>query len=241
MKIREEETIANIVKKDFRTAQIFNSHGLDFCCGGKKELAEACEEQGVDTQLVMSQLMLAMTDKNDEITYETMSNTELIAHIVEVHHKYIEESVPYLSQLLRKIAEVHGERHQELETVRDIFDEATDALYDHMKKEELILFPAIVDMEKAKSQDKPLPQLAFGSISNPIQAMEGEHDFEGESFKSIARLTDNFTPPDDACSTYQVAFAKLKEFVDDLHRHIHLENNILFENAVAIELEIKSS
>ncbi|WP_420583395.1 iron-sulfur cluster repair di-iron protein [Reichenbachiella sp.] len=235
MQINKQETIASIVKQDFRTAQIFSANGLDFCCGGKVPLSEACEKSGLNVDSVLEELNSLNEQQSGSISYEGWTNTQLIKHIVETHHAYIEDTVPYLFQLLSKIANVHGERHPELIQIKEIFEEATDALYDHMKKEELILFPAIENIEQAKLHNKPMPPFPFGSISNPIQAMEGEHDFEGDAFKQIAALSSNFTPPEDACNTYQVAFAKLEEFVNDLHRHIHLENNILFENVRLLE------
>ncbi|MDW3209810.1 MAG: iron-sulfur cluster repair di-iron protein [Reichenbachiella sp.] len=235
MQINKQETIANIVKQDFRAAQIFSANGLDFCCGGKVPLSEACEKSGLNVENVLEELDALKKQGDHSISYEGWTNAQLIKHIVEVHHAYIEDTVPYLFQLLDKIANVHGERHPELIQIRDIYEEATDALYDHMKKEEMILFPAIESIEQAKLNGKPMPPFPFGSISNPIQGMEGEHDFEGDAFKQIAALSSNFTPPEDACNTYQVAFAKLEEFVNDLHRHIHLENNILFENARLLE------
>lgn len=241
MNIREEDTIAEIVKSDYRTAKVFKSHGLDFCCGGKKPLNEACEENSLEVNSIIDELMESMAKPEQVVNFDSWTNTQLIKHIVEIHHSYIEDNVPYLSQLLNKIANVHGERHPELIQIRDIYDEATDALYDHMKKEEIILFPAIEAMEQAESDGRPLPPFGFGQINNPIQAMEHEHDFEGDAFKKIAALSNNFTPPADACSTYTVAFAKLKEFVDDLHRHIHLENNVLFENAKKLEAELTES
>lgn len=235
MQINKQETIGNIVKKDFRAAQIFSAHGLDFCCGGKTSLTDACEKSGLNVVKILRDLEALNEQNSDSISYDGWTNAQLIKHIVDIHHRYIEDTVPYLFQLLSKIANVHGERHPELVEIKEIFEEATDALYDHMKKEEMILFPAIESIEQAKINNKPLPPFPFGSISNPIQGMEGEHDFEGDAFKQIAVLSSNFTPPEDACSTYQVAFAKLEEFVNDLHRHIHLENNILFENAKLLE------
>ena len=238
MEINKQETIAEIVKKDYRTAQIFSSYGLDFCCGGKTPLVEACQENGVDIDQLLTELNQLDKVGSETTNVSDWTNTQLISHIVDSHHSYVENAVPYLSQLLNKIADVHGERHPELVQIREMFDEATDALYDHMKKEELILFPAIESIEKARLDNKPLPPFPFGSISNPIQGMEGEHDFEGEAFRQIATLSHNFTPPEDACNTYRVAFAKLEEFVKDLHRHIHLENNVLFENAKRLEMEL---
>lgn len=240
MHIKREDTIANIVSRDYRAAQVFNTHGLDFCCGGKVSLAQACEEKGLDTAALISQISDTLNQASSVTPYTQWTNTQLIKHIVEIHHQYVEDNVPYLSQLLNKIADVHGERHPELIEVSEIFDEATDTLYDHMKKEEIILFPAIAAFEEAKANHKSLPPMGFGSITHPIQAMEGEHEFEGDAFKKIAELTNDFTPPEDACQTYTVAFLKLKEFVADLHRHIHLENNILFENAKKLEEELAS-
>ncbi|MEP2024489.1 MAG: iron-sulfur cluster repair di-iron protein [Reichenbachiella sp.] len=238
MQINKKETIAKIVRQDYRAAQVFSANGLDFCCGGKVPLEEACEKHDLDLDVLLNELNAVINKDQVDESYESWTSTKLINHIVDVHHRYIEDTVPYLSRLLNKIAIVHGEGHPELEQIRDIFDEATDALYDHMKKEELILFPAIESIEHAKANNKQLPPFPFGSISNPIMAMEGEHDFEGDAFKQIAALSQNFTPPEDACNTYHVAFSKLQEFVSDLHRHIHLENNILFENAKRLELEL---
>ena len=154
--------------------------------------------------------------------------TDLVDHIVGVHHKYVETTIPALKFYLDKIAKVHGNNHPELLEIRDEFFKTADALTSHMKKEEFILFPYIKAMESARKNHFPLSPAHFGGIENPIAMMEEEHDTEGERFRKISALSNNYTPPSDACQTYKVAFAMLQEFENDLHTHIHLENNILF-------------
>ncbi|MGL1886469.1 MAG: iron-sulfur cluster repair di-iron protein [Reichenbachiella sp.] len=241
MQIDKNQTIAQIVRANYQSAEVFSNNNIDFCCGGKISLEEACQNAEVSLENIQTELDQLNLTNDKNIDFSSWENAKLIEHIVSNHHSYVEKTVPYLSQLVDKIAHVHGERHPELIEVKNIFDDATEALYDHMKKEELILFPAIESLEQATNNNKPLPPLAFGTINNPIDAMEHDHDFEGDSFKKIAALTNNFTPPADGCNTYQVAFLKLEEFVNDLHQHIHLENNILFENAKNMESNLQTA
>lgn len=222
-----EKKVGKIVADNFRTAKVFTGFGIDFCCKGGIKLSEACEIRGLDTETVIQEL-LPVFQTEDSTEYQGMEMGELVDHIVEVHHKYVENTIPALKFYLDKINRVHGERHPELEEIKNLFFGAADALTVHMKKEEFILFPYIKAMEEAVKNDFPLSAPHFGHIDNPITMMEEEHDTEGERFRKIAELSGGYTAPADACQTYRVAFSMLEEFENDLHTHIHLENNILF-------------
>lgn len=226
-----EQKVGKIVAENFRTARVFTLHGIDFCCGGGIRLAEACEKKGLDLNLLSQELQEAMT-WDEEVHFADFTLSQLIDHIIQVHHHYVEETLPLLKFYLEKIERVHGERHPELLEIKNEFFKAADALTVHMKKEEFILFPYIKAMENALEGNYPLSKPHFGSIENPIGMMEEDHDQEGERFKRIAELSNHFTPPADACQTYKVAFSMLQEFEEDLHTHIHLENNILFDKAI---------
>jgi regulator of cell morphogenesis and NO signaling len=222
-----EKKVGKIVADNFRTAKVFTEYGIDFCCKGGVKLSEACETRGLNTEKVIEEL-LQVFQTGDSTNYLGMGMGELVDHILKVHHKYVEDTIPALKFYLDKINRVHGERHPELEEIKTLFFGAADALTVHMKKEEFILFPYIKAMEDAMRNDYPLSAPHFGHIDNPIAMMEEEHDTEGDRFRKISALSNKYTPPADACQTYRVAFAMLEEFENDLHTHIHLENNILF-------------
>ncbi|MFD2036352.1 iron-sulfur cluster repair di-iron protein [Belliella marina] len=222
--------VGGIVAENFKTAKIFTQYGIDFCCKGGISVSDACEKNGVELSSILSDLEQAVVQK-EEVHYKDFGLGELIDHIISKHHRYVEETIPSLKIYLPKLAAVHGGRHAELFGVAQEFLFAADALSSHMKKEELILFPYIKAMEEAERSSFTLSKPHFGHIDNPIAMMEHEHDTEGERFRKIAALTDGYTCPPDGCQTYKVAFAMLKEFEEDLHTHIHLENNILFPKA----------
>lgn len=228
-----EKKVGRIVAENFRTAKIFTDYGIDFCCKGGVKLSEACAKKGVNLNEITAELE-QVVKQQDETHYQDLGMTDLVDHIVNVHHKYVETTIPSLKLYVEKIAKVHGDNHPELLEIRDEFFNTADALTTHMKKEEFILFPYIKAMEAARKNHFPLSPAHFGSIENPIAMMEEEHDTEGERFRKISDLSNKYTPPSDACQTYKVAFAMLQEFENDLHTHIHLENNILFPEAKEI-------
>ncbi len=234
-----EKKVGKIVADNFRTAQVFTEYGIDFCCKGGVKLSEACESRGLDTEKVIEELLLVFQTAG-AMDYKGMGMGELVDHIVKVHHKYVEDTIPALKIYLDKIQQVHGDRHPELEEIKKLFFETADALTVHMKKEEFVLFPYIKAMEEAMKNDFPLSVPHFGHIDNPIAMMEEEHDTEGERFRKISDLSNAYTPPTDACQTYRVAFALLKEFENDLHTHIHLENNVLFPTAQQVFAKLNS-
>ncbi|EOZ96864.1 Nitric oxide-dependent regulator DnrN or NorA [Indibacter alkaliphilus LW1] len=233
MEAIEKRKVGGIVAENFRTAKVFTEYGIDFCCKGGISLEAACEKNGVPVQHLVDDLM-KVASTAPESKYTSLSISDLIDHIISVHHSYVENNIPPLKAYLQKLALVHGERHPELHQIKELFFEASDGLTVHMKKEELVLFPYIKAMQASDENGFPLSAPHFGHIDNPIAMMEHEHDTEGERFRQISQLSDGYNAPADGCQTYRVAFAMLKEFEEDLHTHIHLENNILFPKAKAL-------
>ena len=234
-----EKTIGQIVADDHRSAAVFEKFGIDFCCNGNRGIDEACEQKNVDAAELRKKLEIAIAETTADTTdYKSWPLDLLADHIEKKHHRYVEERIPVLKQYLNKINKVHGAKHPELQQIYDLFVASGGELAMHMKKEELVLFPYIRKMVKAKQNGETLDAPRFGTVKNPIQTMMNEHDNEGERFRQIEALSDSYTPPEDACGTYKVAFAMLKEFQDDLHLHIHLENNILFPKAEELESEL---
>ncbi len=236
MNTLEELTVGEYVANDFRTAAIFSKYGIDFCCKGNRTLEEVCDKKNINPADLESEILTVLESKNDNaIDFKSWSPTLLIDYIIEKHHSYVEEKSVVLLQFLDKLCKVHGERHPELFEINSLFKLSAGDLAQHMKKEELILFPFIQKMVKAQKENQPIQEPHFGTVENPIAMMKEEHSNEGDRFDKIATLTDGFTPPEDACSTYKVTYQMLKEFEQDLHKHIHLENNILFPKAIALQ------
>ncbi|AUC81172.1 iron-sulfur cluster repair di-iron protein [Lacinutrix sp. Bg11-31] len=228
--------IGQFVAEDFRTAAVFSKYKIDFCCNGNRFIEEACEKKGIDSTTLTQELEAVLNSTTDQsIDYKSWPIDLLVEYIEKKHHRYVAEKTPVIRQFLDKLCKVHGERHPELFKINELFTASTGELASHMKKEELILFPFIKRMVKAKLDNVAIQSPQFGTVESPIAMMMEEHDTEGERFREIAELTGNYTPPADACNTYKVTFAMLNEFEKDLHLHIHLENNILFSEAVKLE------
>lgn len=229
-------TVGEMVVADYRKAEVFRKFGIDYCCGGKKPLAEICEKKGIDLKTIQQEL--DALDRLPQTTPEDVINwplDQLADHIVDKHHQYVAASIPVLDELTAKVARVHGERHPELVRIAQHYHAVARELEGHMQKEEYVLFPYIRQMTAAKQTGQPIPTPMFGTIQNPIRMMESEHEAAGSGMEAIRALSSDYTPPVDACTSYRVLFAKLQEFEQDLHRHVHLENNILFPAAVAME------
>ena len=236
MNTLEQLTVGEYVANDFRTAALFSEYGIDFCCKGNRTLDEVCAKKNINPVELEKKIQAVLPTKSDQsIDFKSWSPSLLIEYIVEKHHSYVEEKTPVILQFLDKLCKVHGERHPELFEINSLFKLSAGDLAQHMKKEELILFPFVQKMVKAQKENQPIQKPHFGTVENPIAMMQDEHTVEGERFATIATLTDGFTPPEDACSTYRVAFQMLKEFEQDLHKHIHLENNILFPKAIELQ------
>ncbi len=235
-----QKSIGQFVADDYRTAAIFSKHKIDFCCNGNRTIEEACEKKAIDSNLLIEELETILNSStNQSIDYKSWPLDLLAEYIEKKHHRYVEEKIPVLRQFLDKLCRVHGERHPELFKVNELFTASAGELASHMKKEELILFPFVKKMVKATFENQAITSPQFGTVENPINMMMQEHDNEGQRFRDIAELTNNYNPPADACNTYKVTYAMLDEFEKDLHLHIHLENNILFPNAIKLESSFK--
>jgi regulator of cell morphogenesis and NO signaling len=233
-----DKTIGQMVAEDYRTAQIFKNHKIDFCCKGNRTLQEVAEKKGLDLDSLVQELDTVQNqNQSDQPDFKTWPLDLLADYIEKKHHRYVEQQIPILKQYLTKLCKVHGERHPELHEIFEHFNASAGELAMHMKKEELVLFPWIRKMVSNPTNEQP----HFGTVKNPIKMMMEEHDNEGERFRRIAELSNDYTPPADACNTYRVAFSLLQEFEEDLHRHIHLENNILFPKAEILEKKVLSN
>jgi len=235
------DTIGELVARDYRKAEVFKKFGVDFCCGGKKTVARACAEKGLDPAVVEKELnALGESPVSRSQQFDAWDLGFLADYIENNHHSYVREAIPALSEYTTKIARVHGERHPELLEIARHFAAVASELNAHMPKEERILFPYIRQLSQAAKAGSHLPRPAFGSIQNPINMMEMEHEAAGSSMEAIRQLSQDYTVPADGCTTYRLAFAKLQEFEADLFQHIHLENNLLFPKAVKLEQQVLS-
>jgi regulator of cell morphogenesis and NO signaling len=174
----------------------------------------------------------------EAIDFQSARLTDLIEHILAVHHGYVKQEVPRLQQLLAKVVAVHCAGHPELAAVQRTFAALSSELLSHMMKEEMVLFPYIQKVEEAASQGRRAPQAPFGSISNPVHMMELEHESAGQALEEIRMLSGAYTPPESACFSYRTLYSALQQFEADLHQHVHLENNILFPRAIALESQL---
>lgn len=235
----KEPTIGDLVTKDFRKAEIFKKYGLDFCCGGKKTLTKACNEKGLDVVQIEKELKdIDQSVKNPSQDYNSWDIGFLADYILNTHHKYVKQAIPVIYEYTQKVAKVHGDNHPEAIVIADKFLAIADELNRHMCKEEDVLFPYIKHLATAKTDKMKVESSPFGTVQNPINMMEHEHELVGNLFHDIDKLSNNYAPPADACTTFRLSYAKLKEFEDDLHQHIHLENNILFPKAIELEKEL---
>lgn len=235
-----DETLGQIAAKDLRKAEVFKKYGLDFCCGGKKTVKEACAEKGLDVSKVEQELQ--QVDKsgtsNRPMPYDEWGIDFLADYIVNTHHSYVKRTLPEIVGYAIKVASVHGDNHPELSVISDLVAEVRDELNAHMMKEERILFPYVKELASANS-GKPISQAAtFGTVRKPINMMEMEHELVGKNMDEIRVLSNNYAVPEDGCASYKLLYKMLEEFENDLHLHIHLENNILFPKAIETEKNI---
>ncbi len=229
MKNYKTTSIGEIVTQDFRAAEIFKNAGIDFCCGGNKSLELACKEKNIDSTVLETELAkLENTTVNALHNFNEWNLDFLCDYIVNTHHKTVTRLLPQLTAYTLKIEQVHGAHHPELVEIARLFSQINTELLQHLKKEEEVLFPAIKELLKSNS-----PETKATSISE-ITRMKGEHEFAGGTMDKINVLSDNYSVPDDGCNTYRVTYKLLEEFEDDLHIHVHLENNILYPKALSL-------
>lgn len=235
MQTAPHQTLGSIVADRPYTARVFEALGLDYCCGGSQSLAEACRAQGLEVGDVERRLAEAAPATPDATTdWARESLSDLIEHILHTHHAYTREAIERLRPLMEKVHGVHSARHPELTPLRQVLDALGHDLEGHLMKEERILFPYILGLEQVGSA----VEACFGTVASPIQVMRAEHDEAGDMLRHMRKLTDGYSLPEGACASYRALYQALEELELDLHRHIHLENNILFPRAIQLEATV---
>lgn len=231
------QTVGEIVREHYQTAQVFKKNRLDFCCGGKKTLQQACIDKNLEPKKLLTELEAAVATPEpiDALQYESWTASQLIEHIVATHHAFIRHLEPDLLELSAKVARVHGDKEPNLLAIHRIVQETMAELMEHLIKEEQILFPYIQSLDRAAQTGQTPPAAHFGVVQNPIRMMEHEHDFVGRQLEALRALTNDYLLPEIACNTWRVVWEMLEALENDLHLHIHLENNILFPKAIQLE------
>jgi regulator of cell morphogenesis and NO signaling len=230
-----DRTIGEIVAADFRTARVFEKHGIDFCCGGKVALGTICTEKDLDLDTIASELEAVQNEPIDRSqNYAAWALPFLIDYIVNTHHAYLKENDEQIAAYCRKIADVHGVHHPEVIRIAAIFDKIASDMAAHLKEEEEVFFPVVKRVKASLIAGTTTDARDRKSIQESLRNLHREHDEIGDAIHEIRHLSKNYDIPTDACNTFMLTYRKLKEFEDDLHKHVHLENNILFPRAAAI-------
>ncbi len=231
-----EKTVRELALESSTATRVFEKLGIDYCCGGDQSLEEACRTAGRSVNEVQSALDAAVRQGNvPDRDWQREPLADLIGHISATHHKFVRSEIDRLVPLFNKVCGVHGKNHPELIQLQGIFSSLAQELTLHLMKEEKVLFPYIVRMEEAVIHHEPVIPPPFGTVANPVAMMEHEHDSAGDALRIIRSLSNGYTAPEGACTSYLALYRALGEFEADLHQHIHLENNILFPRALAME------
>lgn len=230
-----EQTLASIVTGNHQAVPVLEKYNLDFCCKGKRTLAQACAEKGIKIESITEELRsLTEAAGKQQMPFTEMNAEQLISYILIHHHFYVKQAMPTIFSHLHKVATKHGDRYPYMKKVYDLFVIMIREMTLHMEKEEVALFPRIKEAENLFKAGRS-SEITKGYIQMPINAMESDHEEAGDIMYEIRTLTNNYTSPQDACTTFKVTLAELKEFEEDLHKHVHLENNILFPKAIQYE------
>ena len=238
MSVTTEKTVRELALENPAATRVFEKLGIDYCCGGNQSLEQACRAANLPVDQVLDSLEMAeQTTRAAQKIHDWQREPlgDLVAHINSTHHKYTREEIARLGPLFVKVCSVHGQNHPELVEMRTTFAGLAQELTMHMMKEEMVLFPYIVRMEEAVIQHEPVLPPPFGSVQNPVSMMEHEHESAGNALRAMRQASSGYVAPSDACVSYQTLYKALSEFEADLHEHIHLENNILFPRAIAME------
>ncbi len=234
-----EKTVREIAIENPASVRVFEKLGIDYCCGGRKPLAEACAEAGVTMERALDLLANATSpEQAPEPEWKAARLSDLTSHIVKRYHDLARREIPRLEALAHRVYSRHGGAHPELRDIEELFLSFAQELSTHMMKEEQMLFPYIERIEAAEREGKAVPTMPFGSVARPIAVMTADHDDAGALLARMCELSSGYTIPDGACPTYRAFYRGLEEFERDTHRHVHLENNILFPRAIAMEKEV---
>jgi len=233
--IASTRTIGGFVAEDYRTAEVFERHGIDFCCGGNVPLDAVCRQKGIDPAVILREIEEAKREPVERSqNFAAWELPFLADYIVTIHHAYIKENAPQIALYARKVAEVHGPRHPEVKEIAALFDRIAADLDAHLREEEEVFFPAVKRADSARKAGTAPKRQDSDAIKGDLVKLRREHEEVGDAIHTIRHLARDFALPDDACNTFAVTYQKLKEFEDDLHKHVHLENNILFLKAEKI-------
>ncbi|MFZ0793844.1 MAG: iron-sulfur cluster repair di-iron protein [Candidatus Korobacteraceae bacterium] len=237
MTLQATKTVGEIAAEMPNTTRAFEKLGIDYCCGGRRTLSQACAEANVPLGEVLTRLQesLASTQPDAHQDWRNLLLADLIAHITTTHHVFVREESTRIRALAAKVYGVHGKNHPELLQVQNVFAALAEELRVHLMKEEQMLFPYISLMEESTLAGEKAPPAMFGTVANPARMMMQEHDGAGEALRALRSVTADYTVPEDACVSYRTLYQALQDFEADLHQHIHLENNVLFPRAVAME------
>jgi regulator of cell morphogenesis and NO signaling len=231
-----QPTVRDIATANPAAVRVFEKYGIDYCCGGGRPLEEACREKGISAEAVLAEVRAGGSGETGGQDWTKARLGDLIAYIVRKHHAYLHAELPVLETRMLKVLEKHGPNHAGvLPRLGSMFADLKSEMEMHLRKEEMILFPAIEEMESAQINGVTPQASPFGTVRNPIRMMEHEHDSAGAVLRSMREVTENYTPPADACPTFIALYNGLDALEKDLHAHIHLENNILFPRAAALE------
>ena len=230
------QTVREIALENPASIRVFEAFGIDDCCGGRKPLAEACEAKNISLEAVLAALENGSANATPAVEdWNTKPLSSLAAHIVNTHHVYVRRELPRLAELASKVVNRHGDTKPELPQIQAKVAQLSEELTEHLAKEEVILFPYVTRFERSQAEGTAKPHACFGTVASPIAMMTQEHDAAGALMAEIRQLSSDYTPPVGACPTFHAFYSGLKEFEQDLHQHIHLENNILFPRALAME------
>ncbi len=230
----DQRTVGEIAAEYPASARVFEKYQIDFCCGGKVPLEDACRARGVDPRQLREELAQATQANGAGAPDWTQASlSDLIRHITGTHHEYLKSELPRLSALLAKVQNAHGAKHGEMLTeLGGVYDGLREELDAHLMKEEMVLFPLIQRIENGQAG---AAASHCGSVNNPIRVMMHEHDSAGDALARMRQITSGYTLPDGACNTFRALWFEFQEMERDLHQHIHLENNILFPRAARLE------
>jgi regulator of cell morphogenesis and NO signaling len=239
MDFSTETRVGQIALANPASRRILEDAGIDYCCGGGKSLREACMHADVPAEEILNRLQQQSESAGpEEAQWAAAPLADLTRHIQDHHHQYVRDSIPRIRTLLSKVRERHAANHPEIGRIEGLFSEVAREMLMHMQKEEHVLFPYIDAVERSANGNGPLEPPFFQTVKNPIHMMMREHDAAGELVRQIRVASSEYKPPTDACTTFRATYQELQQFEEDLHLHVHLENNILFPRAVELEARV---